>query len=130
LALASLYPVYEAVYLFAPISVGCCVFVGNSYGFCGTKSKPLMCCVGCLYAANLIWTVAYDTQYAMADREDDLKIGVKSTAILFGRFDLIIISLLQGLFILLLALIGYLQHFGLSMGNYFGHLWRFIHVAV
>jgi 4-hydroxybenzoate polyprenyltransferase len=48
-----------------------------------------------LYAANLCWTVAYDTQYAMVDRDDDLRIGVKSTAILFGRFDKLIIFLLQ-----------------------------------
>ncbi|KXI29793.1 4-hydroxybenzoate octaprenyltransferase [Paraglaciecola hydrolytica] len=48
-----------------------------------------------LYAANLCWTVAYDTQYAMVDRDDDLRIGVKSTAILFGQFDKLIILLLQ-----------------------------------
>ncbi|WP_340679484.1 4-hydroxybenzoate octaprenyltransferase [Paraglaciecola sp.] len=48
-----------------------------------------------LYAANLCWTVAYDTQYAMVDRDDDVQIGVKSTAILFGQFDKLIIFLLQ-----------------------------------
>ena len=51
----------------------------------------------------MCWTVAYDTQYAMADREDDLKIGVKSTAILFGKHDVLIISLLQGVFLLSLG---------------------------
>ncbi|NKF49252.1 4-hydroxybenzoate octaprenyltransferase [Shewanella sp. WXL01] len=40
-----------------------------------------------LFAANWCWTVAYDTMYAMVDRDDDLKVGIKSTAILFGRFD-------------------------------------------
>ncbi|KMT66122.1 4-hydroxybenzoate octaprenyltransferase [Catenovulum maritimum] len=48
-----------------------------------------------LYFANLTWTVAYDTIYAMVDREDDLEIGVKSTAILFGQYDRLIIFLLQ-----------------------------------
>lgn len=48
-----------------------------------------------LYAATVLWTVAYDTQYAMVDRNDDIKIGIKSTAILFGRFDLAAIALLQ-----------------------------------
>jgi 4-hydroxybenzoate polyprenyltransferase len=48
-----------------------------------------------LYGATLLWTVAYDTFYAMVDRPDDLKIGVKSTAILFGRFDLLMIALLE-----------------------------------
>ncbi len=59
-----------------------------------------------LYTANLLWTVAYDTMYAMADREDDLKIGVKSTAILFGDADKFVIAILQFLFILTMWLIG------------------------
>ena len=60
-----------------------------------------------LFLAYMCWTVAYDTQYAMADREDDLKIGVKSTAILFGRFDVLIISLLQTAFLVLMGVVFY-----------------------
>lgn len=56
--------------------------------------------------ANLLWTVAYDTMYAMSDRPDDLRIGVKSTAILFGRFDLWIVGLLQCAAIATLVVIG------------------------
>src|SRR5690606_35844244 len=63
-----------------------------------------------LFAANLIWTVAYDTQYAMVDRDDDLQIGVKSTAILFGRYDIAIISGLQ------LITIGILLRIGIGLG--------------
>ncbi len=48
-----------------------------------------------LFAANWCWTVAYDTMYAMVDRDDDLKIGIKSTAILFGEYDRHIIGLFQ-----------------------------------
>jgi len=48
-----------------------------------------------LYLGNLLWTMAYDTAYAMVDREDDLRIGIKSTAILFGQYDRLIIALLQ-----------------------------------
>lgn len=48
-----------------------------------------------LFGANLLWTVVYDTQYAMVDREDDLAVGIKSTAILFGQLDRRIIGLLQ-----------------------------------
>lgn len=59
-----------------------------------------------LFAANLTWTVAYDTMYAMVDRDDDLKIGVKSTAILFGRRDKLIVGLLQLATLLLLAAAG------------------------
>lgn len=57
-----------------------------------------------LFVANILWTIAYDTQYAMVDRDDDVKVGIKSTAILFGRFDKMIIGLLQlGTLILLIA---------------------------
>ena len=59
-----------------------------------------------LYVATLVWTVAYDTMYSMVDREDDLKIGIKSSAILFGDYDRLMIGLFQFLFILTLYLIG------------------------
>ncbi|NDY94891.1 4-hydroxybenzoate octaprenyltransferase [Wenzhouxiangella limi] len=59
-----------------------------------------------LFAANLVWTVIYDTEYAMADRDDDLQVGVKSTAIAFGRFDVPILAGLMGLVTALLVLIG------------------------
>jgi 4-hydroxybenzoate polyprenyltransferase len=65
-----------------------------------------------LYVANIIWTTAYDTMYGMADREDDLKLGVKSSAILFGEYDRAVIGLLQFLFILALILIGRDLDFG------------------
>ncbi len=62
-----------------------------------------------LFLTALLWTVAYDTQYAMTDREDDLKIGVKSTAIFFGKFDKLIIGILQILVLISLSLIGFDQ---------------------
>ncbi len=62
-----------------------------------------------LFMANATWTVAYDTYYAMVDRDDDVRIGVKSTAILFGRYDLRIIALLQLVTLLLLLWVGWLQ---------------------
>jgi len=51
-----------------------------------------------LFGLNIVWVLIYDTEYAMADREDDLKVGVRSTAILFGRFDVPVIAALMGLF--------------------------------
>lgn len=65
-----------------------------------------------LMAANLCWVIAYDTWYAMVDREDDLKIGVKSSAILFGRHDLLAIGLLQAAALVILAAIGFAQSLG------------------
>jgi 4-hydroxybenzoate polyprenyltransferase len=59
-----------------------------------------------LYVASLVWTVAYDSMYSMVDREDDLKLGVKSTAILFGDYDRVMIAVFQLLFLLALVLVG------------------------
>ncbi|MCH8497921.1 MAG: 4-hydroxybenzoate octaprenyltransferase [Marinobacter sp.] len=59
-----------------------------------------------LFIANVLWTVAYDTYYAMVDRDDDLRIGVKSTAILFGEADRLIIGCLQAMVVLILLLVG------------------------
>jgi 4-hydroxybenzoate polyprenyltransferase len=60
-----------------------------------------------IFGTAVIWAVIYDTFYAMVDREDDLKVGVKSTAILFGEVDIFIIASLQLLMLLALVLIGY-----------------------
>ncbi len=69
-----------------------------------------------LYLGNLAWTVAYDTQYAITDREYDLKIGVKSTAILFGKYDIEIISLLQLLSIILIGTALYIENLLIPFG--------------
>jgi 4-hydroxybenzoate polyprenyltransferase len=59
-----------------------------------------------LFGTAVVWSVAYDTLYAVADRPDDLKIGVKSSAILFGRNELLIVGILQALVLISLAFIG------------------------
>ncbi|MHA7832974.1 MAG: 4-hydroxybenzoate octaprenyltransferase [Algiphilus sp.] len=61
---------------------------------------------GLLMAASVCWTLTYDTYYAMADRQEDLRIGVRSSAILFGRWDRVITAALQALSVLLLAVVG------------------------
>lgn len=65
-----------------------------------------------LLIANVFWTVAYDTFYAMADRADDIRIGVKSTAILFGDDDRLIIGVLQASALATLALVGWQARLG------------------
>src|SRR5699024_4683425 len=59
-----------------------------------------------LFLASLIWVIVYDTQYAMADRDDDLRLGVRSTAILFGDLDRALIGGLQLLLLTTLILVG------------------------
>lgn len=71
-----------------------------------------------LMLAVIAWTIVFDTYYAMVDRDDDLKIGIKSTAILFGRHDRLIIGLMQVAAVLLFAVTGWL--FGLGAWYYLG----------
>ncbi|MGD2073328.1 MAG: 4-hydroxybenzoate octaprenyltransferase [Gammaproteobacteria bacterium] len=73
-----------------------------------------------LFVATVLWATAYDTMYGMVDREDDLKIGVKSTAILFGEADRAIVAVVQGLVLLALVLVG--RAAGLGGYYYFGLL--------
>ncbi len=66
-----------------------------------------------LYVANIFWATAYDTWYAMVDRDDDLRAGARSTAILFGELDLVALGVLYALFLCALALVG--QRAGLGL---------------
>ncbi|MHA0958135.1 4-hydroxybenzoate octaprenyltransferase [Enterobacter ludwigii] len=83
-----------------------------------SESVPLSCWL--MFLANILWAVAYDTQYAMVDRDDDLKIGIKSTAILFGRHDKLIIGILQVAVLALMVTMGYLN--GLNWAFYWAVL--------
>lgn len=65
-----------------------------------------------MYAAVVLWALVYDTMYAMVDKDDDLKIGVKSTAILFGNYDRHIMALLQVLILGLLVKVGLIKQLG------------------
>lgn len=71
-----------------------------------------------LVLANVIWTVAYDTEYAMVDRDDDIRLGLKSSAILFAEMDKLMTGLLQAVFLLVMSLAGRLVHAGPAY--YFG----------
>lgn len=76
--------------------------------------QPVNTAMMCLLLINFLWIVAYDTEYAIADREDDLRIGVKSTAILFASFDKLIIGLLQIAFHGLWLFLAYYQNYTYS----------------
>jgi len=68
-----------------------------------------------LFLANVLWATAYDTLYAMVDRDDDLRAGARSTAILFGDLDLVAIGILQGTFLFAMALVGQRLELGTPM---------------
>ena len=109
--LATLYPFTKRFTQLPQVILGMAFSCSIPMAFAAqTNNVPLVALA--LYFAVIFWVVAYDTFYAMVDREDDLKINVKSTAILFGRYDRIITALLQLFFLALLALIGYQQTLG------------------
>lgn len=131
LALATLYPFAKRVTHWPQLVLGAAFGIAIPMAFAAeTNAVPPL--AWALFATALVWTVAYDTWYAMADREDDLKIGVKSTAVLLGRHDLAVIALLQGAVLVALAMIGVHEERGVlyalgllvALGLAVGQLWR------
>ncbi len=116
-ALASTYPFMKRYTHLPQFVLGAAFSWGIPMAF-AAQTSALPANLWLLYFANLLWTMAYDTKYAMVDREDDLVVGIKSTAILFGRHDRLIIGLLQAGFLLLMAAAG--ATFGLGHFYFLG----------
>ncbi len=105
LLLASLYPFTKRWTNFPQLVLGAAFGMSVPMAFSAqTGSLPLTS--GIVFLATLVWTLIYDTLYAMADRDEDIKIGVKSTAIVFQKYDQIIITLLQILLISIFIVMG------------------------
>ena len=102
---AGLYPFMKRITHLPQLVLGLAFSMGIPMAFTAVTGA-LSEAAGLLFLANLVWVVAYDTEYAMVDRGEDLLIGVKSTAILFGDLDRFIIGVLQALFVLLLWQVG------------------------
>lgn len=87
-------------------------YLGVAFGFgipmayaAHTGTVPLIGWI--LLLANIAWTIAYDTEYAMVDRADDVKLGIKTSAILFGRFDVAAVMLCHGVFLAIMCWVGW-----------------------
>lgn len=105
LFLASLYPFMKRYTHLPQIFLGAAFSWAIPMAFMAIQ-ESLPYWLWIVYLANLTWTVAYDTAYAMVDRDDDLKVGIKSTAILFGRYDVLAIGILQVISLGLLIWVG------------------------
>jgi len=116
-AIAALYPFMKRYTYYPQVVLGAAFSWGIPMAFTAA-SETLPAAAWLLFFANVLWTVAYDTYYAMTDREDDLKMGMKSTAILFGDADRAINLTLQGLMLLLLILAG--NKLGMHLYYYLG----------
>jgi len=110
LSIAALYPFSKRFTYLPQFVLGVAFSMGIPMAFTA-HHESIPAVAWWLVLANLLWVVAYDTIYAMVDREDDLKIGIKSTAILFGRFDRLLVILFSLASLLVLAWIGQSQGF-------------------
>ncbi len=111
--LAALYPFMKRVTHLPQLFLGAAFSWAVPMAFAAvTGGVPTLAWL--LFVANLLWTVAYDTEYAMVDRPWDLEVGIKSTAILFGELDRLMIGVLQGSFLLCMALLGQRLGYGFA----------------
>ena len=111
LALATLYPFTKRWTHLPQVVLGVAFGMSIPMAFSAqTGSIPIS--AGWIFLATILWTLIYDTFYAMADRDEDIKIGVKSTAILFEKYEQIFITFLQILLIIVFVVIGNLFNLG------------------
>ena len=130
LALAAIYPFMKRYTYLPQVVLGAAFSWAIPMAFTA-EQQALPKVVWLLYIANLSWTVAYDTLYAMVDRDDDLRIGVKSTAILFGDLDKFMVGILQSMTLLALLFAGqqlsfswpYYLALAVSAGLFIYHQW-------
>lgn len=112
LFLAASYPFTKRFFAMPQAYLGVAFSFGIPMAFAAqTDSLPSI--VWILLLANLFWVIAYDTAYAMVDKPDDLKIGINTSAITFGRFDVLGVMLCHAVFIALMIVVGQLQHMNL-----------------
>jgi len=117
LLLAITYPYTKRFFAFPQAYLGIAFGFGIPMAFAAVQSAvPSEAWL--MLLANVCWSLAYDTEYAMVDRKDDLRIGIRSTAITFGRLD---VAWIMGFYMLMLALMGYVGHvLNVAWPYYFG----------
>ena len=111
LVLAAVYPLLKRFFWMPQAWLGIAFGFGIPMAFAALQNRipPL---AWALLGANVLWTLAYDTEYAMVDREDDRRIGIRTAAILFGRFDVAVVMACYALFIAAMGAIGVWQKYG------------------
>jgi len=123
LALAVIYPFMKRLHYLPQVHLGTAFGWSIPMAYAAlTNTVPPVAWL--LFAANVVWSVVYDTMYAMVDRDDDLQVGAKSSAILFGQDDTKIIARLQCILLGLLILVGVVADLGWAYyAGLFGALW-------
>ena len=120
--LAATYPYMKRIHFLPQVHLGIAFAWSVPMAFTAVSNDYPPPIAWLIFTCAVVWTTAYDTMYAMADREEDIKIGVKSTAILFGPLDKFAVGLMQLLVIVCLILIGineklnWVYYVGISVG--------------
>jgi 4-hydroxybenzoate polyprenyltransferase len=116
LFLAATYPLTKRFFPIPQAYLGIAFGFGIPMGFAAELGRLPLLPVLLMMGANILWAIAYDTEYAMVDRDDDIHLGIHSSALFFGRFDVLAIMLCYGGCLLLLAALGLLLGYGSLYG--------------
>ncbi|MEI8401373.1 MAG: 4-hydroxybenzoate octaprenyltransferase [Alcaligenaceae bacterium] len=109
--LAVTYPLFKRFFAIPQAYLGIAFGFGIPMGFAATVgSVPTVAWL--MLLANIFWAIAYDTEYAMVDRDDDIRLGLKTSAITFGKYDIFCVALCYLMTLLLLGGVGYLLSYG------------------
>ena len=112
LALTMIYPFLKRFFVFPQAGLGIAFSFGILMAYAAQRGTlPALAWV--LMAATLFWIIAYDTEYAMVDRDDDIKIGLRSSAIVLGAYDVAGVMACHAVFIAIMTGVGYWQHLGI-----------------
>ena len=107
IVVAAVYPFTKRFFAMPQAVLGVAFGFGIPMAYAASQNQvPLEAWI--LFMGNLFWTIAYDTAYAMVDRDDDLRLGLRTSAITFGRFDVIAIAVCYGLLLISLLCVAYL----------------------
>ena len=124
LAIAAIYPFTKRFFSIPQAILGVAFSMGIPMAFAVVRGEvPLI--VAWLMLANFFWVLAFDTEYAMVDRDDDIRIGIRTSALFFGRFDVLAVAGCYAAFIAMMVLIGNaaglgpIYYFGLTLAGEF-----------
>lgn len=112
LALAASYPFMKRIHMLPQVHLGITFGWAIPMAHTAVHNQLPDLSNWLIFFTAVIWTTAYDTMYGMADREEDIKLGLKSTAILFGNNDKLIVGIMQFIVVIMLTCVGLLQSLG------------------
>ena len=111
LPVAAVYPYFKRFFSVPQAALGIAFSFGIPVAYCAVRGR-LPAEALWMLAANFFWVIAYDTEYAMVDRDDDVRLGIHSSAILFGRADVAMVALCYAIYLAAMAALGWSVHLG------------------